>query len=320
MPLRSAALALLLLALGALPAAAQSEPIRVVVLGSSNAAGTGPANSDSTWVNRLRAYLEEVRPGSEVFNFARGGYLTYHLMPTGYEPPPGRQQPDPVRNITYALTGDPDVVVVSLTSNDSARGYEAEEQLERYEAILDEAGDVPVFITTTTPRGFYPASGPVSVSEGKRIQAAMRDSTLDRYGDRAIDFWTTLAAPDSTPAAACSAGDDVHFNNAGHRIFFERVRASSLLAAATPAERRPLAAEFRLRVLPNPQPTHVEVRASGAVRVEVFTARGRRVAVLWDGPLAGERRLPLGRLAPGTYVVRVTAGGEREAVTLTLAR
>ena len=36
------------------------NPIHVVILGSSTAAGTGPSTSDSAWVNRYRAYLQEI--------------------------------------------------------------------------------------------------------------------------------------------------------------------------------------------------------------------------------------------------------------------
>ncbi|WP_412063583.1 choice-of-anchor B family protein [Rubrivirga sp. IMCC45206] len=53
------------------------------------------------------------------------------------------------------------------------------------------------------------------------------------------------------------------------------------------------------------------VPEAGAVRLSVFDARGREVAVLVDGPLAAGRHeaaLPAG-LAAGVYVVRLAAGG-----------
>ena len=55
---------------------------------------------------------------------------------------------------------------------------------------------------------------------------------------------------------------------------------------------------------------------AGAVTVEVLDALGRRVALLAEGDAAAGTRtlaLPVGRLAPGAYVVRMTAG--RESVT-----
>ena len=68
---RVSPLALALIAVWvASPAMAQTEPVRIVVLGSSNAFGTGPRSQDSTWVNRFRAALSEARPGSEVINRA----------------------------------------------------------------------------------------------------------------------------------------------------------------------------------------------------------------------------------------------------------
>lgn len=222
------------LAVAAGPALGQSGPVRIVVLGSSNAFGTGPRSPDSTWVNRLRVALTEARPGSQVLNRARGGYLTDHLMPTGYTPPPGRPRPDPDRNITRALADCPDAVLVSLTSNDADLGHTALEQLARYDAIRAAAGTVPVYFTTPTPRSFWRANGRGSEADKRRIQAVLRDSVLARYGDRGIDFWTDLATADSTPAPAFGSGDGVHFNDAGHRIFFQRVAGSSVATVASP--------------------------------------------------------------------------------------
>ncbi len=55
----------------------------------------------------------------------------------------------------------------------------------------------------------------------------------------------------------------------------------------------------------------------------VFDALGREVALLHAGPLAaGANRLVwrAAGLAPGTYVVRVTAGASTATRTVTLAR
>ncbi len=74
-----------------------------------------------------------------------------------------------------------------------------------------------------------------------------------------------------------------------------------------------------LTVAPNPArgaATVTVAHPAGAVTVELLDALGRRVALLTDGDAAAGTRtlaLPLGRLAPGAYVVRVTAG--RETIT-----
>ena len=65
------------------------------------------------------------------------------------------------------------------------------------------------------------------------------------------------------------------------------------------------------------------VPASGPVRVEAFSADGRRVAVLLDRAVAGGQavtvRLPAG-LASGVYVVRATAGTWRADRRVTVVR
>ena len=60
-----------------------------------------------------------------------------------------------------------------------------------------------------------------------------------------------------------------------------------------------------------------------AVRVAVLDARGREVAVVWDGPARDGQRVAVatGGLAPGVYVVRaVAAGGARATARLTVVR
>ncbi|WP_420456272.1 NF038122 family metalloprotease [Rubrivirga sp.] len=59
------------------------------------------------------------------------------------------------------------------------------------------------------------------------------------------------------------------------------------------------------------------------VSVAVFDALGRRVAVLADAPMAAgahELPFPSATLAPGVYVVRIVAGDERAARTVTVVR
>lgn len=71
-----------------------------------------------------------------------------------------------------------------------------------------------------------------------------------------------------------------------------------------------------VRVGPTPTRSGVTIRVApalpGPVEVAVFDVRGRRLATLFDGPLASERsvRWDSRSAAAGVYVVRVTAGGQ----------
>ena len=81
---------------------------------------------------------------------------------------------------------------------------------------------------------------------------------------------------------------------------------------------RPVAAEgtpsssLTLTVAPNPAVAGTTLRVASAegqtLRVELFDALGRRVAILFDRPVAGgtEWSIPLGALTAGVYVVRAT--------------
>jgi lysophospholipase L1-like esterase len=95
-----------------------SQDFKIVVLGSSTSAGSGASTIDSAWVNRYREYLQSINPNNEVVNFGVGGYNTYRIMRTGFIPPPGRPNPDIVRNITAAINESPDAIIVNMPSND----------------------------------------------------------------------------------------------------------------------------------------------------------------------------------------------------------
>ena len=206
----------------------------VVVIGSSTAEGAGPLSQDSTWVNRLRAEFAARHamgePDVRVVNIARGGYTTYHLLPTGsaLQAPDGAERPavDEARNVTKALSFHPVAIVLGLGSNDAAYGYSLAEQERNFAAITAaaDAAHVPIWVTTTQPRGLDAA--------GRATQVALRDWFNATYGDHAIDFWTGFATPDNVLDARWDSGDGVHYNDAGHGVLFRRVRASGVVERA----------------------------------------------------------------------------------------
>lgn len=190
---------------------------KIVVIGSSTAAGVGPSEPDSAWVNRYRNYLYGRNTTTSVINLAVGGYTTYELMPDDFIPPVGRPSPSKSHNITKAISYSPEGIIINLPSNDVTRGFSIEEQLANYDTMLSRAFQysIPVWISTTQPR---------NLNDTKRlIQIEMRDSTFSHFGDFAIDFWSGLANDDGTIKSIFNSGDGIHLNNAGHRILFNRV-------------------------------------------------------------------------------------------------
>ncbi len=198
-------------------------PYRVVILGSSTAAGEAARPLDSSWANKYKRFLSAAVPGSEVVNLATGGFTTFNVMPTGYAPPSpwntAAYQPAPANNITRALSLSPSLIIVNLPTNDCANLVPTATQIANYDRIVQEAQTqgVPVYITTSQPRNTDPA--------GRTLLIQMKDLILSRYGSRAIDFWTGFADAGGSILAAYNF-DGTHLNTAGHAVLFERVRST----------------------------------------------------------------------------------------------
>lgn len=195
-----------------------SRPFRMVILGSSTAYGTGSKPiKDSSWVNRYTRYLKSINPDYTVINLALGGYDTYRIQPGDFSPPAGRPKPDTARNITQALSLNPDVILINLPSNDASENIPEQDQMDNFERVarLADSAKVLLWVTTTQPRDFPP--------QKVLLQTDMRDWIKIRFKDKSIDFWTGLDNPSGTQDTLYGAGDGIHLNNAGHRILYERV-------------------------------------------------------------------------------------------------
>jgi lysophospholipase L1-like esterase len=199
-----------------------TDSLRIVVLGSSTAEGSGPLNPDNAWVNRYRSYLQSANQNSEVINLARSGYTTYKIMPDGFIPPPTKPTVDSDRNITKALSLNPTAIIINMPSNDATIGISVAEQLTNYDSILSVASayNVPVWITTTQPRNL--------AQSGRNILMDMRDSTFARFGDKAIDFWYGLAQYNGYIKPEFDSGDGVHLNDAAHKFCLSAFRFQGL--------------------------------------------------------------------------------------------
>ncbi|HSN62108.1 MAG TPA: PKD domain-containing protein, partial [Ferruginibacter sp.] len=194
------------------------QPYRIVILGSSTGVGAGALPVDSSWANKLRMYVQQQNAQVVVTNLSLGGYTTYHVNPTGYIPGPYRPYPDPARNITAALALNPDAIIINLPTNDAAGAFTLQETQNNFNLIdaTAAAQHVPVWVTTSQPR-----SGLSAGAQSNLVQ--LKDWVNQRFGNKAIDFWTIIANPDGTVNPTYSAGDGVHINNLGHHLVFTRV-------------------------------------------------------------------------------------------------
>lgn len=202
---------------------------RICVLGSSTAAGTSVV-ADSSWPNRVKKYYKDLGLIDTLFNLAVPGTDTYSAMPSSYTPPPGRNAPDPLHNITRAvnLVPKPDVIILNYPSNNFG-WLSYPEILATFTTIRDSAlaNGIACFITTTQPRDDFNATDRQKLKDLK----ILIEST---FGSNAIDFWTDVTEEPSLlrkPEFAAN-GDLIHLNEAGHLQLKNRVIQKSILTGA----------------------------------------------------------------------------------------
>lgn len=299
------------------------DTLRIVVIGSSTAAGYGVSEKDSAWVWRYRTHLSGIRATWDVINLAVGGYSTYQLQPTWYRWPAGRPRPDTLRNITRALALRPSAVIINLPSNDAASNFSIVEQSENYERIAEEAAraGVPLWVSTTQPR---------DLAETKRQNLiTMRDWIRSRFADRALDFWTGLAADDGSLLAMFNSGDGIHLNEEGHALLFSRVRDAAIPEELSRinwiAETAP--SPEALQLYPNPSRGVTTVRlkngAAGPLRIMVQDMLGRTVLrerERYAPPGDVFTRLDLSSLPSGMYLCMVQSPGGTSLQRLLVTR
>jgi lysophospholipase L1-like esterase len=202
-------------------------PYRIVLLGSSTAEGAAASQPDSSWARKFAHYVQSEYPACEFHNLAVGGFRTFNIMQTGFVPPDPWNTPDyqPVsgHNITRALELNPDLILVNLPSNDCNESIPIARQVANYDTILTYAASrgIQIYFTTSQPRSGDQAE--------RTLLMQLRDQTNDRYGERAIDFWTGLADSNGDILPAYNA-DNTHLNNAGHAILFERMKNTVRIA------------------------------------------------------------------------------------------
>ena len=197
---------------------------KIAVLGSSTAFGTGASVYDSSWVAKFTAYIKRKNGQNEVYNLGIPGFTTYqNLCPTGFTPPANRPGPNNSFNITAALALHPNAIIINMPSNDAINDYTIVEQQANYERTmrLADSANIPVWVTTTQPR-----NNMTSVQASNLTN--MRDWIYTRFGDKGVDFWTTIANGDGSIASFYDY-DYAHVNNFGHDLFYKRMRAETIL-------------------------------------------------------------------------------------------
>jgi len=223
--------------------------MKMVAIGSSTTSGTGAFPYDSSWVGRFYYYYKtQLGMVDAVYNLGVPGATCYRGMPASYISPLNREAPDGATNVTKAvqlLSGlaipANGVIIVGYPTNGYAT-FSIEEIMQCLQTVYDSATRLGnrCLITTTQPR----TDAGYNTAAVKRKLADIKDSIIKRFTlANTINFWDGLFNPaDSSILPAYSAGDNVHFNNAGHRVLFERVKSMHVFSTVLPVNIQKFAA------------------------------------------------------------------------------
>ncbi len=206
---------------------------KIVILGSSTASGNGATSYDSSWAGRLQTYFRKNTsvsdPDTSIINLAVGGYVTYKIMPDNFIVPPNRPAPDVNANVTKALSYNPDIIIISMPSNDISSGYTENEVMNNFRSLsqLITSKGVRAYITSSQPRNDLDLLHRTQLRE-------LVDSIYNNFGNYSINFWDDLVSLDGQYYLRDDRKTDyVHPNNLGHRFLYDRVVARQIFGAAT---------------------------------------------------------------------------------------
>lgn len=194
---RIAALAALVLLLAALPAHAQSEPVKLAILGDSLAAGYGLAPAQA-FPARLQAALKEKGRNVTVINHGVSGDTTA----------------GGVERLDWMLGDKPDIVLVELGGNDALRALDpaaTERNLDAIVKKLKEAGVTVWLAGMLAPRNFGP--------EYAQAFDALFKKVADKYEVPLYAFFLDGVAQDP----ALNQPDGIHPNARGVEVIVERI-------------------------------------------------------------------------------------------------
>jgi predicted esterase/chitodextrinase len=202
--------------------------LKVVVLGSSTAVGTGASSTANSWVGKLDAWLTANTTTHTLTNLAVGGFTTYHVRADGST---GPTLPDVNHNITKALSLNPNIILVNLPSNNVANSIPITTTMSHYaelKALADMAG-IPILFTTTQPRDFSLGSTDTGLrhllqDEAVAIRSAYGNSVIDIY-----DYLTDFTNDNRINTAFSSLPyDGIHLNDTGHDYIFNKALSAML--------------------------------------------------------------------------------------------
>ena len=196
-----------------------AETTSLAVLGSSTAAGTGASQAGRSWVGLLQTWLAKTK-GGNIVNLAAPGVLSTSALCTQQANSNISELIAPTRNIDRALKLGATRFILAFPSNDTTNGMPAEQTIRNFLAMRQcaQSNDkVRVAVMSSLPRDGLTKPQNATIAH---IDSAMRKE----FGSCFINVRSALADEGNENIRHdVSAGDGVHFNDAGHTIIFNIV-------------------------------------------------------------------------------------------------
>ncbi|MEY4427173.1 MAG: hypothetical protein RL535_1471 [Pseudomonadota bacterium] len=197
-----------------------AETNTLAVLGSSTAAGTGASQASRSWVGLLQTWLTKSKAGT-IINLATPGVLSTSALCTQQINSNISELISPTRNIDRALKLGATRFILAFPSNDTTNGMTAEQTISNFldmRQCAQSNDKALVAVMSSLPRDGLTKQQSATISQ---IDAALRKE----FGGCYIDVKSALTdASNEHIRHDLSAGDGVHFNDAGHAIIFTAVK------------------------------------------------------------------------------------------------
>ena len=218
--LRSFLTVALLVLLVAMTNRAYAEAKNLAVLGSSTAAGTGASQVSRSWVGLLQTWISKTK-GESIINLATPGILSTSALCTQQVSSNIAELIAPTRNVDRALKLGATRFILAFPSNDTTNGMSAQQTISNFldmRQCAQSNDKAQVAVMSSLPRDGLTKQQNATIAQ---IDAAMRKE----FGSCFINVRSALTDNDHESIRPdLSAGDGVHFNNAGHAIIFDIVK------------------------------------------------------------------------------------------------
>ncbi|MCV9385025.1 T9SS type A sorting domain-containing protein [Reichenbachiella ulvae] len=193
----------------------------VVGIGSSTLNGTGPNTEPEKLKNRIDNWLTNNTSNPKWSEMATGGWRSDMFLPDESGSSITRHH----YNIDAVMSMRPDIVFISLPSNDQQNGVNSAPQfVENILSIIERANEngAYVFVQDTNPRDGFDLTARQRLIESAELLAQNIDSMLLVKTLEKLSI--TLSGDDRAKAKPeYASGDNIHLNGAGHEVIFDEL-------------------------------------------------------------------------------------------------